>query len=317
MENNQIENRKLIYGCMQLGGGWNNHQITSKDVQQAEQLIFEAISGGITTFDHADIYTFGKAEKVFGEVLKLHSSLREKVSIQTKAGILLGAGPLGSNIYNNSKDYLWEQLKKSLQNLKCDFLDTFFVHRPSALTHYKDLATTFQEMYDAGLVKNFGISNVSASYFNAMKEFCLVPFNTVQLQLSLGHADLILDEMLFNTSNYNQSQTAGNKIYLFPTGTEIQAWGALDKGLFLNDLPDSDEGTSAVNRMVSDLAEKYETTKHAIVLSWLFSLPYNIIPVIGTTNLKSLKACFGGLHIIISDEDWYKLLILAHGNKLP
>ncbi len=317
MENNQIENRKLIYGCMQLGGGWNNHPITTKDIEQAENLVFEAISGGITTFDHADIYTFGKAEKVFGEVLKLHSSLREKINIQTKAGILLGAGPLGSNIYNNTKKYLWEQLKLSLQNLKCEYLDTFFVHRPSALTHYKELASTFQEMYDAGLVKYFGISNVSASYFNTLKEFCFVPCNTTQLQLSLGHADLILDEMLFNNSYNGDALTTGNKIHHFPTGTEIQAWGALDKGLFLNDLPETDEGTSAVNKMVSNLAEKHETTKHAIVLSWLFSLPYHIIPVIGTTNLKNLKACFGGLHITLSDEDWYSLLILAYGWKLP
>ena len=62
--------KQLIYGCMSLGGGWNQNPITAQDQQHAQAMIETALECGITTFDHADIYTNGKAEQVFGQVLK-------------------------------------------------------------------------------------------------------------------------------------------------------------------------------------------------------------------------------------------------------
>ena len=53
---------KLVFGCMGLGGGWNKDAITDAHVKQAHECIDSAIEGGINFFDHADIYTFGKAE---------------------------------------------------------------------------------------------------------------------------------------------------------------------------------------------------------------------------------------------------------------
>ena len=66
------QQQELIYGCMSLGGGWNNNPITQAEEQHAQGMIEAALACGITTFDHADIYTNGKAEQVFGRVLKAH-----------------------------------------------------------------------------------------------------------------------------------------------------------------------------------------------------------------------------------------------------
>jgi len=62
--------KQLIYGCMGLGGDWNNNPLTSEDFIKAEKAVEAALEAGITYFDHADIYTLGKAEKVFGSVCK-------------------------------------------------------------------------------------------------------------------------------------------------------------------------------------------------------------------------------------------------------
>ena len=74
---------KLIFGCMGLGGGWNKDPLTNTHTQQAHACIDTAIAGGINLFDHADIYTFGKAEQVFGQVLKQRPELREQIYIQS------------------------------------------------------------------------------------------------------------------------------------------------------------------------------------------------------------------------------------------
>lgn len=51
-------------------GGWDQNPYTNdEDILKAEKAIDAALDCGITMFDHADIYTMGKAERVFGEIL--------------------------------------------------------------------------------------------------------------------------------------------------------------------------------------------------------------------------------------------------------
>ncbi|WP_287498686.1 aldo/keto reductase, partial [Alteromonas sp. AO-Serp] len=78
---------RLIYGCMGLGGGWNDEPATKADVSQARSIIDTVLDLDINVFDHADIYTFGKAETVFGEALKQAPELKDKMIIQSKCAI--------------------------------------------------------------------------------------------------------------------------------------------------------------------------------------------------------------------------------------
>jgi predicted oxidoreductase len=58
-----------------------------KHVLHGQRVVATALEMGICTFDHADVYTFGKAEKVFGQLIKEDKGLRNKVTLQSKAGI--------------------------------------------------------------------------------------------------------------------------------------------------------------------------------------------------------------------------------------
>ncbi len=55
---------------MGLGGDWNTNAVDAQDLKKAEAAVDAALEIGITDFDHADIYTVGKAEKVFGQLLQ-------------------------------------------------------------------------------------------------------------------------------------------------------------------------------------------------------------------------------------------------------
>ena len=61
---------ELIYGCMGLGGEWDNSKLTRKDIDIAETAIDAATSVNINFFDLADIYRHGKSEMAFGHLLK-------------------------------------------------------------------------------------------------------------------------------------------------------------------------------------------------------------------------------------------------------
>ena len=108
---------------MGLGGGWNRNPITPDNEKTAYDAIYAALETGIERFDLADIYTYGKAEEVFGKVIKNNPGLRNKIIIQSKSGIMLGKGPGDSNIYNFNKNYLIQHFRKFLKIQQIMFVD--------------------------------------------------------------------------------------------------------------------------------------------------------------------------------------------------
>ncbi len=72
---------------MGFGGNWDNNPVTQDDIRQANEAVDTALESDIRVFDLADIYTFGKAETVFGKILKQRPALRNEIVLQSKCGI--------------------------------------------------------------------------------------------------------------------------------------------------------------------------------------------------------------------------------------
>lgn len=135
---------KIALGCM---------RISDKSVEEVEELVKTALDLGINFFDHADIYGGGKSEEVFGEVLKRHPEYREKMILQTKCGIVPGKR------YDFSKEHILQCVNDSLKRLNTDHVEILLLHRPDALCDPQEVAEAFDELYQAGKVKYFGVSN--------------------------------------------------------------------------------------------------------------------------------------------------------------
>ena len=303
---------------MGLGGSWDNSPPSADDFRLAENVVEAALEAGINYFDHADIYTLGNAETVFGELLKNNSSLRTKIILQSKAGICLHEGVLNSSIYDSSGTYLTQQVEAILKRLHTDYLDVFMLHRPDALMNPKEVGATFNALKKAGKVKRFGVSNMSVSQIQAIQKYCDEPLVANQIQLSLGHS-LVLDSgVLVNTKNeIDFNGVEGLLEYGQANKLSIQAYGSLDGGRFTGNvslITDDDKNTIT---LINELAEKYNTTSASISLAWLFKIPGTIQPIIGSTNSKRIAACKDATTIDLSRLDWYNLWITARGEKLP
>jgi predicted oxidoreductase len=314
-----LPKKRVIYGCMGFGGGWNTNPISKEDEKIAFEAIETALECGIDTFDHADIYANGKAEQVFGTILKQKPELREKIKIQTKAGIVLHGGINGSNIFNSSPEYLENQIRQSLKNLHTDYLDTFLLHRPDPLTDVREIAELFGFLRQEGIVREFGVSNMSICRFKSLQNYCDFSLTANQLQFSLHHSLLIDDGFFINKNADRQMNLIGgmlenSEFYDF----EIQAWSPLAKGLYTNSesQPENKE-VIETKTLLQNLAKKYNTDVTSIMLAWIFKLPYRISPVIGTVNPQRIRACADSLNINLEHEDWYNLYLTAKGIKLP
>jgi predicted oxidoreductase len=305
----------VIYGCMGLGGG--TEPPTAADIDRAAVAVETALSMGITWFDHADIYASGRAETVFGEVLTRSPGLREQLTLQSKCGIRL-ASATQPGLYDLRARSIIARAEDSLRRLQTDYLDMFLLHRPDALMRPAEVADAFGQLHRRGLVRAFGVSNMSGAQISSLQAACDQPILVNQLEMSLDHRDWVESGVLLNTPEAAE--------YSFPHGTiehcqaheiTLQAWGALARGRF-SGAPTS-PADEATGRLVRSLAAAKGTTPETIVLWWLRYHPAGIVPIIGTTNPERIVACRDAIERPpeFSHDEWYQLWVQARGKPLP
>ncbi|OKQ00093.1 aldo/keto reductase family oxidoreductase [Paenibacillus sp. P46E] len=310
---------RIALGCMGLGGDWDHEPITAEHVKQGHEAVEAALDIGINFFDHADIYTRGKAEKVFGQIFKDRPGLREEIILQSKCGIkLMEPGDL-SNVFDFSKEHILSSVDGTLNRLGTEYIDILLLHRPDPLMDPEEVAEALHQLKAAGKVRHFGVSNMSAAQIKLLQSYCDEPFIVNQLHMSLAKISWVDAVISVNREPW--------KDITFPEGTiehcraeniQLQAWGPLAQGMFsgrpLEGQPENIVNTAA---RVKALAEEKNTTPEAIVLSWLMSHPAAIQPVIGTVNPQRIAACRDADQLELSRREWYDLYISSRGQKLP
>ncbi|MHA1483503.1 MAG: aldo/keto reductase [Candidatus Heimdallarchaeaceae archaeon] len=117
------------------------------------EIIKEAISGGINFFDTAEMYGFGRSETNLVEALKANNIKDEDVIIETKWNPLLRRA-------RNMR----RTINKRIQYLDGYTIDLYMVHQPFSFSSIK---TEMKEM--ASLLENNKIRSVGISNYNADK----------------------------------------------------------------------------------------------------------------------------------------------------
>ncbi|CAM5240937.1 Aldo/keto reductase OS=Streptomyces alboniger OX=132473 GN=CP975_11255 PE=4 SV=1 [Streptomyces alboniger] len=312
-ERTDVRTGRPLYGCMGLGGTWDDAPYTAADIAHAAAAVEAALDIGITAFDHADIYRRGKAEAVFGEVLARAPELRARVVLQTKCGIRQADGGL-PGMYDLRARTIERRVEESLTRLRTDVLDVLLLHRPDPLTGPEEIAAALTSLHGQGLVRSFGVSNMSAAQIELLRAHLDVPLVVDQLEMSLVERDWVESGVLLNTE-----AATGNG---FPHGTveycqaheiQLQAWGALAQGRCTGgqDTP--------IARLVAALAERKGTTPETILLWWLQRHPARIAPVIGTSTPERIRACRDAVRRTpdLTHEEWYDLWVTARAAPLP
>ncbi|RXT07987.1 aldo/keto reductase family oxidoreductase [Ammoniphilus sp. CFH 90114] len=320
LEKRGITRTRILLGCMGFGGGWNADPITVEDIVRAEEAIDVALSVGITMFDHADIYTMGKAEAVFGKILRKQSNLREKIIIQSKCGIRF-ADEKGPGRYDFSERHIIQSVDGSLQRLGVDYLDVLLLHRPDPLMDLEEVSSAFQQLKGSGKVRYFGVSNMNKAQIHLLQTYCEVPLVVNQLEMSLNKLDWLDQGVLVNQKEGISTHFADGLLeHCMIHNIQIQAWSPLAKGIYSReDKGHLSEVEINTRKLVAKMAVEKDTTKEAIVLGWLMRHPIKIQPVIGTINPERIKNCEDAVRQseLMTREEWYALYVTARGGKLP
>jgi len=294
----------VILGLMRIG------KMSDGEIRS---LVGAALDAGINIIDHADIYggTRHHCEARFGEAMQLTQAERERILIQSKAGIREGC-------FDFSEEHLLRSVEGSLKALRTDYLDVFLLHRPDALVEPEEVARAFDALHASGKVRHFGVSNHAPGQIELLKTAVRQPLVVNQVQLSITHAPLIAQGLALNMAGLEQSveRTSSLLDWSRKEGMTLQAWSPFQKGFFDGSFVGDRESHPELNDALDEIAAAHGVTPTGVAVAWITRHPARMQVVLGTTRPERVRECVAGAGIELSRPEWYRLL-LAAGTILP
>ncbi|GHU61864.1 aldo/keto reductase [Clostridia bacterium] len=292
---------QIVLGCM---------RISSMETKQIQEWFDTALSCGINLFDHADIYGGGECENLFAKALSLSPAQRETILIQSKCGICEG-------YFDFSKEHILNSVDGILKRLQTDYLDVLLLHRPDTLMEPEEVAEAFDELFEQGKVRSFGVSNQNPMQIELLKQYVEQPLWCNQLQFSLAHS-VMVDSGLTVNMQWDQGINREGSIleYSRLNDMTIQAWSPFQKGYFEGVFLGDQKDYARLNEVISEMEKKYSLTPEGIAISWITSHPAQMQVVLGTTNNERIKNSCTGANVKLERKDWYALY-KATGKRLP
>lgn len=141
----------LSLGAMMFG--------VETDEAEAGRLVDRALDAGINSVDTANIYARGRSEEILGRALA-RTGKRQSLVLASKVHVRMDdADP---NAAGNHRRHIIEQCHASLRRLQTDYLDIYYIHRPSTEVPIDETLRALDDLVRAGYVRYIGTSSFAA-----------------------------------------------------------------------------------------------------------------------------------------------------------
>ena len=292
----ELEVSRVAYGLMGLGGSWDVDDRVGE--RRVRDVLEACLAAGITTLDHADIYTAYRGEAVLGQAFRASPGLRDRFEVVTKCGIVVGFGShagahgdVATKHYDTSPGYIRAAVERSLRMMGTDRVDLLLIHRPDPLMDHGATGRALDALVADGLVRAVGVSNFRPWDVSLLQSAMDEPLVCNQIEMSLAHTD---------------SFTNGDLAFLQEHGLRPMAWSPLGGGALL------DRNTPAGAKLAA-MAEAKGCGADQLALAWLLAHPAGVVPVVGTGNVERIGRAAGAVDVEVGREEWFELLEAARG----
>ena len=273
---------RIIYGMWRLADDINT---SSKHISDKVNL---CLSQGITSFDQAAVYGLYSAEALFGEVLKANPSLRHKIEIVSKCGIVNPSdryAGVSVSHYDTSREHIFNSVDASLKNMATDYLDLLLIHRQDPFLDHHETGKALDDIIKSGKVKEVGVSNFKSWDFTLLQSAMKSHLVTNQIEMSLAATD---------------SFTNGDLAFHQERATTIMAWSPLGGGKLMKD-------KGILGKALKKIAVNQNVDIAAVAVAWLLAHPARICPVMGTNNLNRIAKISDAMNVKMDRESWFEL----------
>ncbi len=145
-----IEVSAVGFGCWESSGDYG-----SFDASHVVDAVHLALEKGVTLFDTAEGYGFGRSEALLGKALR---GRRDQALVVTKVGIYRDHGEW---FRDASRPRIMSSIETSLKALETDYVDVYLVHWPDSNHPFDETMAVMEEVRQQGKTRFIGVSNFS------------------------------------------------------------------------------------------------------------------------------------------------------------
>jgi aryl-alcohol dehydrogenase-like predicted oxidoreductase len=246
--------------------------------EDATRIVARALDLGITLFDTAEAYGFGRSERILGDALAAAGAVDESF-IATKLFPVVPIAPV-----------VQRRGRASAQRLRIPTIDLYQVHRPNSVIRDGTTMAGMRLLQDAGTVTHVGVSNYSLSRWKDAERELGRPVVSNQVQLSLAHTGP-LDDLVPYAATHDRV---------------VIAWSPLAQGLLSGRYDAAHQPSGAVRRMnplfleenleraaglldaLRDVASAHGATPSQVALAWLIHQPA-VVAIPGASSIEQVE----------------------------
>ena len=261
---------------------------------EAHAIVRRAVELGVTLFDTAEIYGFGRSERILGEAI---GEDRESVFLATKIFPLLPVAPV-----------VEQRAVASANRLGTRRLDLYQVHQPNPLVKDGTIMRGMRALQRVGLVSEVGVSNYSLERWRAAEHALGSRVLSNQVRYSLVDRSPERDLLPFAES----------------TGHVVIAYSPLAQGLLSGKyhrasrptnrvratsplfLPENLDRAGDLIATLREVADAHSATPAQIALAWVIHSPA-VVAIPGASSVQQLESNVAAASIDLTEDEYQAL----------
>jgi aryl-alcohol dehydrogenase-like predicted oxidoreductase len=248
-----------------LGVGTNRWEYGKND-KQVLQVFQSSLDSGVNFFDTAEVYGFGKSERLVGECLRQN---------ERTAVIASKFAPLPTRKLSKALD-------GSLSRLGVQTLDLYFAHFPFG--RIEPLMDQMAQAVQDGKIRAVGVSNFSASQMRRAADRLArynIPLAANEVQYNLLHRQPEVNGVLDACKELNVALVAYVPLV---SGRFMTSPSRQESSRLFSFLSSSKEKRQPLRDTLQTIARDRGKSVTQIMLNWLLCRDEHIIPIPGTTT---------------------------------
>jgi aryl-alcohol dehydrogenase-like predicted oxidoreductase len=280
---------KIGLGAWQFSREWGYGDAYAE--RDADAIVQRAIDLGVTLFDTAEAYGFGRSERVLGRAL---GHRRASVFLATKLFPVLPVAPV-----------VEQRAVASANRLGARRLDLYQVHQPNPLVRDGTTMRGMRALQTVGLVGEVGVSNYSLDRWRAAERALGGRVLSNQVEYSLVHrkpeADLLPyaeahDRVVIAYSPLGQGLLGGKYDRDHPPANRIRAGNPLF-------LPENLDRAGDLLGVLREVAAAHDASPAQVALAWAVQHPA-VTAIPGASSVGQLESNVAAADLeLAADED--------------
>lgn len=184
MELRNLGSAGLVSSAIGLGTAAFTGVYGPVSAHECQAAILLALDMGITMFDTSDLYAHGATETMLGGAL---SRWRREALIAVHGGMRPGPGRAAARI-DGSPEYLAKACEASLQRLKTDYIDVYYLSRVDPRIPVEESVGKLAELVAEGKIRYVGLCEPTAKQLHRAQQ--THPVSVLAVEYSLRRSPL-------------------------------------------------------------------------------------------------------------------------------